>query len=124
MMKVKVHGSWKNTNNRFERFREIFKMGILDKYGKKGVELLTMATPVDTGRLASSWSYKIIRNDDSFGIQFCNSDIEGGENVALLVQLGHATSTGYWIEGQDYINPVITPLFQEMAEELWEEVKK
>lgn len=123
MMTMKVEGTWKKTDSFLQRVSEIFKMGILDKYGKQGVNALSANTPRDTGLLASSWYYKIERGNGYFAIVFCNSDIENGQNVAVIVRYGHATKRGGWVEGRDFITPAIQPVFDEMAYDLWKEVK-
>lgn len=123
MIKMKVKGDWKKTNTFFERISEIFKMGTLDKYGKAGVQALASATPELTGLCASSWYYKIVHRKNGFALQFCNSDVEDGALVAVLIQYGHATTNGGWIEGIDYINPALRPIFNQMVIDLWKEVQ-
>lgn len=95
---------------------------VLKKYGEKGVEALKEATPVLTGRLASSWYYTIEEHQHGISLVWCNSDIEDGANVALLVQYGHGTKGGAYIEGKDFINPAIQPIIEEIANSLWKEV--
>ena len=99
-------------------------MGDLDKYGREGVAALSSATPVDTGKTANSWYYKIERQNGSVSINFLNSNINEGVPIAIILQYGHATSTGGWVEGRDYINPAIRPLFDSIAEKAWKEVTK
>lgn len=124
MIKMKVKGNWRRTDTLFQRIAEVFKMGILDKYGRAGVQALSSATPVNTGRCASSWYYVIKRKKNGFSLVFCNSDVENDALVAVLIQYGHATKNGGWVEGIDYINPTIRPLFDQMAQDLWKEVSK
>ncbi len=97
---------------------------VLHNTGETGVKALSEASPVLTGRLASSWSYKIKRKRGNITIEWHNDDIEDGDNVALLVQYGHRTSGGYFIRGRDYINPAIRPIFDELAETVWKEVTR
>lgn len=99
---------------------------ILDKYGKRGVELLRAATPKDTGKTADSWSYKIEEDEKgNYQIVWSNSNIvDGWANVAILLQYGHATRNGGFVKGTDYINPAIAQVFSGMANEAWEEVTK
>lgn len=115
-------GDFKKVNGYFERLREIMRFGILDKYGRKGVEALSAATPVDTGRLASSWYYTIEHDKNGASLVWSNSDIEGGCNVAILIQYGHGTRNGGYVSGIDYINPALAPIMQEIADAAWKEV--
>lgn len=125
IMSFEVEGDFKNLTRYLERVRESFGIGILDKYGKRGVEALAAATPVDTGKTASSWYYEIQNDENGAVIRFCNSNIvDGWCPIAIILQYGHATGTGGWVEGQDYINPAIQPLFEELAQEAWKEVTK
>lgn len=106
-----------------ERVLEKIKMGSLDRYGRMGVDALSKATPVRTGLAASSWYYTIKRSNGSTTLTWHNSDIEGGYNVAILLQYGHGTRSGGYVQGIDYINPALKPVFEQMANDLWEEVK-
>lgn len=124
VVSYKAHGDFKNLFNFLESAKGIFDISKLDKYGRQGVEALRSATPVDTGRLADSWFYEIDRTPSGASISWHNNDIEGGVNVAVLIQYGHATRNGSWVEGIDYINPALRPIFDHIAENCWEEVKK
>ena len=95
---------------------------ILEHYGELGVNALSTYSPRDTGRLASSWYYKIEETKNSISVTWCNSDIEHEINVALIVQYGHATKSGSYVEGEDYINPALKPIFEDLAEKAWKEV--
>ena len=97
---------------------------ILDKYGREGVRLLSSATPVDTGLTAKSWYYKITTKAGRYELQFCNSNIQNGVPIAIILQYGHGTGTGGWVQGRDYINPALRPLFDEITDEIWREVTK
>ena len=96
----------------------------LDKFGIEGVAALASATPVDSGLTASSWYYEIQTKDGSTTITFNNSNIQNGVPIAIILQYGHATGNGGWVEGRDYINPTIQPLFDKIAEQAWKEVTK
>mgnify|MGYP000277965666 CR=1 FL=1 len=98
------------------------KISILDKYGRAGVEALSSATPTRTGVTAASWSYKINRKNGSVSLDFYNSNINKGVPIAIIIQYGHGTGTGGWVEGIDYINPAIQPLFKKLADDAWKEV--
>lgn len=124
MITLKQKGNFSKLNRYLERVKEAAKIGILDKYGKAGVEALSSATPADTGLTAASWYYKIERTKTSATIQFLNSNINDGVPIAVIIQYGHGTGTGGWVEGRDYINPAIQPIFDEIANEAWKEVTK
>ena len=95
---------------------------ILDKYGKRGVSALAASTPVDSGLTASSWYYKVHSSRSNATLTFHNSNINNGVPIAVILQYGHGTGTGGWVEGRDYINPAIQPIFDEIVEEAWKEV--
>ena len=96
----------------------------LEKYGEMGVQALAEATPVKSGLTASSWYYKIVNTNGRLAINFCNSNIQNGVPIAIILQYGHATRNGGWVEGRDYINPAIQPVFDKMTKSAWEEVVK
>ena len=96
----------------------------LDKYGREGVAALASATPVDTGLTASSWYYEIKRQNGVVSLNFCNSNVNNGIPIAIILQYGHGTRNGGWVEGRDYINPAIQPIFDKIADEAWKEVTK
>lgn len=123
MVTITANGGFKKTNNYFQRVLGIVNKSILDKYGKQGVEALAANTPVDTGVTADSWYYNVVRGKGYARVEWCNSNINDGVSVAIVAQYGHASKNGYFIEGQDYINPAIGPVFDEMVQKLWEEVK-
>lgn len=95
---------------------------ILEKYGKQGVQALQSATPVNSGNTASSWSYEIVNNGHEYSISFSNSNINNGVNIAIILQYGHGTRNGGYVQGRDYINPAIKQVFDEMTNELSKEV--
>ena len=118
-----IKGNFKKTNSFFERCLNFIKLGRLDYYGRLGVEKLKASTPVDTGLLASSWYYKIQRHKGEASIIFCNDDIEGGQNVALMIFYGHGTKSGIWVPGRDYITPAIAEVLIEVANDMREEIQ-
>lgn len=97
---------------------------ILDHYGQEGVKALQAATPIDTGKTASSWSYSIQRYKGKTKLCFHNTNIQNGVKIAVILQYGHATKGGIWIDGRDYINPALVPIFEKIASSVWEEVTK
>lgn len=124
MIQFRQQGDFKKLTRFLERIKESIHSGTLDKYGRKGVAALASATPVDTGLTASSWSYEITNRNGSASITFSNSNIQDGVPIAIILQYGHGTRNGGWVEGRDYINPAIQPIFDELAEEAWKEVTK
>lgn len=96
----------------------------IDRFGKAGVEALASATPVDSGVTAASWYYKIIRQQGKVIIRFFNSNIQNGVPIAIILQYGHATRNGGWVEGRDYINPAIQPIFNQLTNDAWREVTR
>lgn len=124
MISFRQKGDFAKLSGYLERVKEAAKLGILDKYGREGVAALSSATPVDTGLTANSWYYTIERKGGTVSIQFNNSNIQNGVPIAIILQLGHGTGTGGWVEGRDYINPAILPVFDRIAQSAWEEVTK
>lgn len=122
MISFRQKGDFSKLNRYFEKLKEATKIGILDKYGRAGVEALSSATPTRTGVTAASWSYKINRKNGSVSLDFYNSNINKGVPIAIIIQYGHGTGTGGWVEGIDYINPAIQPLFKKLADDAWKEV--
>lgn len=122
MITFKIKGDYERTERYFKRLTQKKYLQILDKYGKQGVEALSAATPKDTGRTADSWRYEIETGPNSSSIIFVNDNINKYVNIAVILQYGHATRNGGWVEGRDYINPAVQPLFDEMVEKAWEEV--
>ena len=124
MIRFKQKGDFSKTTHYFKKVGKAAKFSDLDKYGKKGVDALSKATPVRTGKTANSWYYEIIKEDKSAKISFCNSNIQNGVPIAIILQYGHGTNHGGWVQGRDYINPAIQPIFDEMAKDAWKEVNK
>ncbi len=122
MISFRQKGDFSKLNRYFEKLKEAAKISILDKYGRAGVEALSSATPTRTGVTAASWSYKINRKNGSVSLDFYNSNINKGVPIAIIIQYGHGTGTGGWVEGIDYINPAIQPLFKKLADDAWKEV--
>lgn len=124
MITFKQKGNFSKANRFFEKALESVHLGELDKYGKKGVEALSAATPSDTGNTAASWTYEIRRSNGAVSLLWNNTNINKGVNIAIILQYGHGTGTGGYVQGRDYINPAIQPIFDEMAESLWKEITK
>ena len=121
-----VKGDWKDTFNYLNKIKDVdFKItAALNEAGEKGCEALRKAAPKETGLMASQWGYTIEQSRDGFTITWHNYDIEGGYNVAILIQYGHGTGTGGYVASYDFINPAMAPIFDEIAEEVWKEITK
>ena len=124
MIKFKQKGDFSKVTSYFERVREIFKVGDLDKYGRMGVEALSKATPVDSGGTALSWYYEIKNQNGRVIISFLNSNVVDNVSIAVILQYGHGTRNGGFVVGRDYINPAIQPVFDEIADKAWKEATK
>lgn len=124
MIRFGHKGDFSKTFRFLENAKRAIKITALDKYGKQGVDALMSATPVDTGLTAISWYYEIERKDGAVTINFCNSNIQNGVPIAIILQYGHGTRNGGWVQGRDYINPSIRPFFDKIANEAWKEVTR
>lgn len=124
MISFRQKGDFSNLTNFLERAKQTVRLSDLDKYGREGVAALASATPVDTGLTANSWYYKIEIKEGSATISFHNSNIQNGVPIAIILQYGHGTGNGGWVEGRDYINPAIQPIFNAIANNAWKEVTK
>jgi hypothetical protein len=124
LIKFKQKGNFSRITSYFERVKEVFKVGELDKYGREGVEALRAATPVDSGKTADSWYYEIENQNGKATISFHNSNVNDNVSIAVILQYGHGTRNGGWVEGRDYINPALQPVFDKIAADAWKEVTK
>lgn len=121
---MKVKGDFSKTRKFFERAAHLFRLGYFDRYGRKGVDALKSATPNDSGLTADSWSYEIENKPEYTKIIFLNSNVQNGVNIAVILQYGHVSRNGGWVEGKNYIYPAIQPIFEEMAREMWKEIRR
>lgn len=124
MIEFRHKGDFSKLTKFLERAKEAARVGVLDKYGREGVAALASATPVDSGLTAASWYYKIENKNGTATISFYNSNIQNDVPIAIILQYGHATGTGGWVEGRDYINPAIQPIFDKIVDSAWREVTK
>lgn len=124
MISFRQKGDFSKLTRYFERVKKTARLSILDKYGREGVAALSSATPVDSGETASSWYYEVTNENGSAAISFYNSNVNQGVPIAIILQYGHGTGTGGWVEGRDYINPAIQPIFDEIVDAAWKEVTK
>lgn len=124
MISFRHKGDLTKTSRFLERAKSLARLSTLDKYGREGVAALASATPVDSGETANSWFYEIEHSAGSSVIRFNNSHINKGVPIAIILQYGHGTGTGGWVQGRDYINPAIQPVFDRIVQEVWREVTK
>lgn len=124
MIKFSHKGNFSKTIRYFKRVKGAVNIRDLEKYGAEGVAALSAATPVETGLTARSWYYKITNKDGRIEISFHNSNIQNGVPIAIILQYGHGTNGGGWVQGRDYINPSMRPLFDKIANNAWKEVTK
>lgn len=122
MIKFKQRGDFHRLNSFLEKSLESVNIGLLNKYGRKGVAALETATPKDSEKTANSWSYEIERTNNSVKLIWSNNHVVNGCNIAVILQYGHATRNGSWVEGVDYINPALRPIFEEISKAAWKEV--
>jgi hypothetical protein len=124
MIIIKQTGTFNKTekflkNVSINRYKHIF-----EKYGKEGVNALASVTPVDSGVTASSWGYKITNTSKGISISWTNSNIVNGVPIAIILQYGHGTRNGGYVQGRDYINPAIRPIFDRITNDIWKEVQQ
>lgn len=124
MISFRQKGDFSTLTRYLQKNKSAINVSSLDRYGKEGVAALSSATPVESGKTANSWYYRIENQNGKIAIQFCNSNINKGVPIAVILQYGHGTKNGGWVEGRDYINPAIQPIFDKIAEEAWKEVTK
>ena len=124
MIRFRQKGDFSKLTRFLERAKEVVRLGDLDKYGREGVAALASATPVESGLTANSWYYEIEQKEGSASITFLNSNVNKGVPIAIILQYGHGTGTGGWVQGRDYINPAIQPIFDKIANEAWREVTR
>lgn len=117
-------GDWSKTTKWLKRLQTMENARrVLDKYGREGVAALSAATPVDTGETATSWNYEVVQNGDTVALNFTNNNkTKTGTPIAILLQYGHGTGNGGYVQGRDFINPAVRPIFDEIADRAWKEV--
>lgn len=124
MFKINSKGNFDRTEKILKSFlnEEYIPLDILEKYGRKGVEALSSATPRRTGLTASSWDYAIKNKNGQYELSWYNTNIQNGLPIAIILNYGHGTSNGSYVVGRNYIEPAIAPILDEIAEEVWKEV--
>ena len=124
MIKIKQKGDFSKLTRYLNGAKRASAIDVLNRYGEEGVKALAAATPVETGKTANSWYYEIERKNGSIAISFNNSNIQNGVPIAIILQYGHGTRNGGWVQGRDYINPAIQPIFDKITENAWREVTR
>lgn len=124
MVSFRHRGDFSKFTRYLERVKNVVRVGDLDRFGRQGVAALASATPVDSGQTANSWYYEVTNKNGVAKISFYNSNIQNGVPIAIILQYGHGTGTGGWVQGRDYINPAIQPIFDSIVKEAWREVTK
>lgn len=122
MITFNVTGDFKNTESFLKNALKVDVLGIMYSCGEEGVAALSSATPVDTGLAAGDWSFDVQAKKGVYSIYWTNSDVEKGFPVAIMLQYGYGTGTGGYVQGRDYINPAIKPIFDEIANKVWKAV--
>lgn len=122
MIRFKVNGDFSKTKNSLKKLKNISELETLDKFGQLGVEALRAATPKDTGKTAESWDYEIVKEGDKTSIFWTNSNTNKNVNIAIILQYGHGTRQGGYVQGIDYINPAMKEVFEKIANDAWKEV--
>jgi hypothetical protein len=120
---VTLSGSFKNTERFFKNMSSFSAEKILEKYAQEGVSALSQSTPELTGLTAASWAYEVSVDKEYYSITWTNDNLVDGIPVAILLQYGHMTGTGGYVQGYDYINPSLQPIFDKIADDVWKEVK-
>lgn len=121
-VKFEVSGGFTKTERFLNRMKRHEYLNVLDEFGRDGVQALRNATPVDSGATAEAWDYEIKRTRNYTEIVWTNSNINDGVLIAVILQYGHGTGTGGYVQGHDYINPAIRPVFDKIAEKAWKVV--
>ena len=122
MISFKHKGNFEPTTKFLYKNRKINLNTVLEKYGQIGVSELERATPKDTGKTSKSWGYKISITDRGASIVWTNSNVVDGVPIAIILQYGHATRNGGYVQGRDYINPALQPVFDGILRDVWKEV--
>jgi hypothetical protein len=123
MFKFSSTGTFKQTSAYLNRIANVAKVNKLDAIGKSGVDALAKATPVDRGLTANSWAYRTVSNKAGVSVEWYNTNVVDGSVIAILIQYGHATGTGGYVSGIDYINPATKPIFDKFAKEIQNQMR-
>lgn len=124
MIRLTQKGNFDNTMSFLKKIKLDRLYSKLEKYAQEGVRALMAATPVDSGKTAASWGYNVVRESDYWSVEWTNSNFNKGVPIAVILQYGHGTRNGGYVQGRDYINPAMRPIFDKIAEDIWKEVSK
>ena len=124
MLEITQKGNFNNVTRYLNRLKEGQRYAVLNKYGSLGVAALSNATPIDSGATAAGWYYSIVSRRGYYSIRWHNSNVRDGIPIAVLIQYGHGTGTGGYVQGRDYIMPAMRPIFDRIAAEAWREVTR
>lgn len=124
MISFRQKGDFSKLTSYLEKAKSGVSLSVLDQYGRDGVVALSSATPIESGETANSWFYRIKHEKGAVTLSFHNQNIQNGVPIAIILQYGHGTRNGGWVQGRDYINPAIQPIFDEIADRAWKEVTK
>lgn len=122
MISFDVSGDFKTTEDLLKKVQRLNILGVMSSCGEDGVAALSSATPTDTGLTAGSWSYDVHYSNGVYSISWTNTDVENDFPVAIMLQYGYATGTGGYVQGRDYINPAMGPVFDRIADRVWKAV--
>ena len=121
-IRVEVSGDFSGLDRFIANVKQQRYLKALDRIGRRGVDALSNATPVDSGATAAAWGYEIHKSKNRSEIVFTNSNVNNGVNIAIILQYGHGTGTGGYVVGRDYINPALAKTFDQLADEAWRTV--
>ena len=124
MIRIKHKGNFNKIEKFFVRMSGAEYLNILERYGRAGVSALASATPTDSGKTAAGWDFVIEHGSKMTSIGWINTNDNDGVNIAIILQYGHGTRTGGYVQGIDYINPAMKPIFDQMSQEVWKEVTR
>ncbi|HAQ03007.1 TPA: hypothetical protein DCQ22_03900 [Candidatus Nomurabacteria bacterium] len=124
MIVIKHRGNFNNTEKFLNGAKKIRFVNILEKYAREGVSALSDATPIDTSLTSNSWDFEITVTKNRYAINWINSNVVDGVPIAIILQYGHGTKNGGYVQGRDYINPALLPILDKLSENLWKEVTK
>ena len=122
MISFSSRGSFKKTESFLRNAQRVDILSILNEAGREGVTVLALATPVDSGLTARSWRYEASAKNGKYTVTWLNSDVESGFPVAIMLQYGYGTGTGGYVQGRDYINPALKPIFDRISNKVWKAV--
>lgn len=122
MISFTSRGSFKNAESFIKHASKVDILGVLNSYAQEGVTALANATPIESGLASSSWDYEVAQRKGAYSITWINTDVENGFSVAIMLQYGYATGTGGYVQGEDYINPAMRPIFDKIADKVWKAV--